>query len=105
MDTPNNELIAYRHPNGREVFAWCRYCKKYHTHGVDALNHRVAHCWNKKSPYKATGYVLIDGGKPLYAVIQDYQNITPRGPQKALEANRKRIPVLRSWRSDEPKGA
>ena len=38
---------------------FCRYCDRYHYHGA---GHRVAHCSVEDSPYRDTGYVLIEGG-------------------------------------------
>jgi hypothetical protein len=36
---------------------WCIWCKVWHAHGRGA-GHRVAHCFNERSPYIATGYIL-----------------------------------------------
>lgn len=45
---------------GDQVRVWCKYCKKYHSHGwpypTTNITHRVAHCINKDSPYNETGY-------------------------------------------------
>lgn len=41
--------------------AWCPYCACHHIHGAaggDGEGHRVAHCFEKRSPFKETGYIL-----------------------------------------------
>ncbi len=70
---------------GNSITFPCEYCRATHWHGAhgscdgcgchlheDILGwpctcpigagngHRVAHCWNPKSPYKVTGYVLVE---------------------------------------------
>jgi len=43
---------------------FCPYCKVWHKHGIEKrLGHRVAHCGDQNSPFKATGYFifLVDG--------------------------------------------
>jgi len=76
----------------RTLYVWCRYCRQHHGHGAhtslcgtecacplhtstgprakiclcpvgSADGHRGAHCWNPRSPYKATGYVLREVGQ------------------------------------------
>jgi hypothetical protein len=82
---PETEIPVLRAVRqGVQLTFWCRYCRTHHLHGAhgncdgcgcrlhDSLfgrgpctcppgsgdGHRVAHCWNPKSPYKATGYIL-----------------------------------------------
>ncbi len=57
------------------VVARCPLCGKTHRHGAGkpgtpeypVLGHRVAHCFDPKSPYDRSGYHLVVGGKlPRY---------------------------------------
>ena len=41
---------------------WCCWCDTWHYHG-DGYGHRVAHCYDKNSPYNDTGYWLTDPAK------------------------------------------
>jgi len=36
---------------------WCEHCKREHHHSPEA-GHRVAHCFDRSSPYDRTGYIL-----------------------------------------------
>ena len=42
---------------------WCKYCNRNHLHGR-GYGHRVAHCDDPASPYRATGYILIEDPSP-----------------------------------------
>jgi hypothetical protein len=48
--------------SGRQIRVWCPVCKRYHLHGIPGglqeSEHRVAHCIDRKSPYRETGYYL-----------------------------------------------
>ena len=52
------------HPDGSaQVAVWCPYCRRLHLHGWDTTahnrgraEHRVAHCCNDASPFRADGY-------------------------------------------------
>lgn len=76
-------LVLYCRPNPETwlgytspfVTFWCPYCRRWHTHGALSdeleigrdLGHRVAHCFDPKSPYDRSGYHLVVGGKlPRY---------------------------------------
>jgi hypothetical protein len=70
---------AYRHPNGTQLLAWCAYCRGYHWHGPP-FGHRIAHCHEPASPYRDTGYDLIDGGPASPDLLRDARCKRPRGP-------------------------
>jgi hypothetical protein len=36
---------------------WCEFCKTNHSHGA-MPGHRSAHCHDKASPFKESGYIL-----------------------------------------------
>lgn len=58
MPRPKKDIptvICYEAESGVRFF--CAYCGEEHKHG-DAQGHRVAHCTNLASPYRATGYNL-----------------------------------------------
>jgi hypothetical protein len=45
---------------------WCPHCCAYHHHGgqpdqTGEIGHRVAHCHVPTSPFRATGYILVNG--------------------------------------------
>ena len=50
-----------------QVRVYCRSCKDYHCHGwpegtpLNSLEHRQAHCFNRKSRYKRGGYYIALG--------------------------------------------
>ena len=46
--------------NGRTWSFECPHCRCRHTHGA-MPGHRVAHCYDAASPFKATGYILTLG--------------------------------------------
>ncbi len=51
-------IKCYRHGNNLVFF--CRYCNKEHKHGL-MEGHRVAHCgYDKESPYRTDGYILVE---------------------------------------------
>ena len=54
-------IEATRTPKGNLQF-WCEYCCNEHYHGKP-LGHRVAHCSNPVSPFRETGYVLVEAGQ------------------------------------------
>jgi len=40
----------------------CPHCETLHYHGFTELpSHRLAHCYDPSSPYRATGYILVPG--------------------------------------------
>lgn len=45
---------------GNQFVFRCTFCRRNHYHGAGALGHRVAHCTNPQSPYRATGYLLVE---------------------------------------------
>jgi hypothetical protein len=82
-------LRAIASENGRTLLAWCPYCRREHTHGRHGDcapgtcdcgqhadlhgfrgpctcpagagdGHRGAHCWPPTSPFRATGYILVE---------------------------------------------
>jgi hypothetical protein len=83
---PAPVLAARR--DGRSLVVWCRYCRKHHRHGAHSSlcspaecacpihtdrwarfclcpdqagsGHRGAHCTNPKSPYRLTGYIVME---------------------------------------------
>jgi hypothetical protein len=57
---------------------WCQPCNRWHYHGMGA-GHRVAHCIDKRSPYRDTGYTLHPVGTwqgerktPRYPSMEEY---------------------------------
>jgi hypothetical protein len=53
---PHPVVLATRHD---ALFTfWCEWCSRRHIHG--GTGHRAAHCTNPRSPYLATGYVLVE---------------------------------------------
>ncbi|MBT4110750.1 hypothetical protein HOE37_02765 [Candidatus Woesearchaeota archaeon] len=36
---------------------FCPFCKALHKHGMGE-GHRIAHCFDQRSPYTRTGYIL-----------------------------------------------
>ena len=59
LDAPH--LPAYQSESGKQWFAWCVFCQRWHQHG-SGPGHRVAHCHCEDSPYKQTGYTLYYSG-------------------------------------------
>lgn len=51
-------LLAVR-DSDTTVRVFCRYCSRWHVHG-DGGGHRVAHCQADDSPYRDTGYFLVE---------------------------------------------
>lgn len=58
-------LLARR--EGDLLYVWCSFCRREHIHGASPREshprdhgHRVAHCVEKNSPYKSTGYFIND---------------------------------------------
>ncbi|MGN1299340.1 MAG: hypothetical protein ACI4UE_05105 [Candidatus Scatovivens sp.] len=49
---------VFKTENENQCSFWCPYCKKYHYHGIPLEGHRTAHCTNKNSPFRETGYIL-----------------------------------------------
>jgi hypothetical protein len=49
-------LAAYADPHGY-LAVWCVHCRTWHHHG-QTEGHRVAHCFNNRSPYLEGGYIL-----------------------------------------------
>jgi len=50
-------LLAKRKAGTLHV--WCVYCRREHQHGIGGgSGHRVAHCADRDSPYRRSGYVL-----------------------------------------------
>lgn len=44
---------------GDQIFVWCPYCRKFHSHGAPQMwGHRVAHCVNENSPFLESGYYI-----------------------------------------------
>ena len=50
-------VIECEHRGHQFVF-WCDHCMREHFHGDATEGHRVAHCIDKKSPYRKRGYIL-----------------------------------------------
>ncbi len=49
--------------SAKQCKVWCPYCATWHIHGYDDLErrrwtHRVAHCYDYSSPFKADGYLI-----------------------------------------------
>ena len=69
-NTDEAPTLTAERTEGRGVKVWCGYCRTgprspgaWHYHGDGGssgpeLGHRGAHCWNRGSPYLATGYNL-----------------------------------------------
>jgi hypothetical protein len=55
-------LSAYVSADGLDIHVACHHCRAWHRHGTGAgavkLEHRVAHCWRKDSPFREGGYHL-----------------------------------------------
>lgn len=49
---------VFKTENQKQYIFWCPYCNCFHSHGAIALGHRTAHCTNKNSPFRETGYIL-----------------------------------------------
>lgn len=49
---------VFKTESEKQYAFWCPYCKRYHYHGSASLGHRTAHCTNKNSPFRETGYIL-----------------------------------------------
>ncbi len=49
-------LLA-RRQEGR-LIVWCDHCRQEHQHGLEGGPHRIAHCADRDSPYRLTGYLL-----------------------------------------------
>jgi hypothetical protein len=54
-------LAAYDVGNGRQWVVWCDYCVHWHAHSRGEGD-RAAHCFDRSSPYRLTGYVLRRAG-------------------------------------------
>jgi len=74
MVRPIPHLPAYLDTSERDVnlwHVWCPCCRRWHTHGagrksddpMELLGLRTAHCHVRGSPYDATGYNLVYGGR------------------------------------------
>ena len=74
---PYPELHAYRYNEKGHGMAWCIYCCRYHYHG-NTTGHKNGHC-DHGSPYKGTGYVLIDVGDAPEWMQKDRNYKTPLG--------------------------
>ena len=59
-------------PERPQWVGWCPWCEDMHRHGVGSGS-RSAHCWNKSSPYKLTGYQLRKVG-----VVANENQVIPR---------------------------
>lgn len=58
-----NDPILLGFPTGPNTLAvWCPYCARWHYHGREP-GMRVAHCINPQSPFKQTGYRIMEGSK------------------------------------------
>ncbi|EEM92710.1 hypothetical protein bthur0013_59400 [Bacillus thuringiensis IBL 200] len=53
-------LLAYERDESGNLAVWCPYCACWHLHG-QGDGHRMAHCQNRRSPFKKTGYVIKKG--------------------------------------------
>ena len=82
---PFPELQAYQYNDKGNAIAWCGYCHRYHLHG-DAVGHRTAHCDNG-SPYKDTGYILVDMGRAPKWMIRDHKLRHPYGKPESKDGN------------------
>jgi len=74
---PFPELPAYQYNDRGSGIAWCEYCQRYHIHG-NTMDHRIAHC-DFVSPYRETGYILVDMGKAPAWMLKDYLLKNPFG--------------------------
>jgi hypothetical protein len=74
-------LPAYRITAGSQsrLIVYCEHCRDYHFHGVGD-GHRIAHCHVESSPYRQTGYTLIEVGPATAAIRRDFRRRRPRGP-------------------------
>jgi hypothetical protein len=52
------QLPAYPGSSPATWRIWCEWCKRWHTHTAGE-GHRAAHCVCRRSPYRATGYMLV----------------------------------------------
>jgi hypothetical protein len=56
MNIPILNAIIY---DEFHVKVWCEHCNTWHYHGrKGGSGHRSAHCTNRNSPYKITGYEI-----------------------------------------------
>lgn len=81
MRTPR--LKAWQHANGSQLVVWCQHCGAYHFHG-HGEGHRVAHCTVETSPYRETGYDLVNVGPMPAEVLRDIRRRRPQGPAEYL---------------------
>jgi len=96
---PFPELPAYQYNDKGSGIAWCEYCQRYHIHG-NTTDHKGAHC-DYVSPYKATGYILVDMGKAPPWMLNDYLRKYPYGkPENRKGAYEHYFPTLTGKKAD-----
>ena len=61
-------LPAYTLPCGCCCVVFCPFCERPHSHSRGG-GHRVSHCWKLDSPWKATGYEIVEAG-PLTQEVE-----------------------------------
>ena len=60
LEAPTVAAYAIPHETGVAWGVWCKYCEKWHEHGIGE-GHREANC-NGDTPYVRTGYNLAFAG-------------------------------------------
>lgn len=76
-------VYAVRTKGGSQLTFWCPFCEARHIHGRptgDMVRHRVAHCTVETSPYRQTGYMLVE-----VAAGDSRLTPTPRGRRPRRE--------------------
>ncbi|MGP4002871.1 hypothetical protein [Streptomyces sp. 8N706] len=76
------------HHRGTDLHVWCTWCCHWHTHGgkdiqAGHLEHRLAHCYAKDSPYRSGGYWIKISATPWRAVRGTLRSATA-AQQRAL---------------------
>jgi hypothetical protein len=78
---PTLEALADQAGN---LYAYCDWCKHFHTHSGSEGGHRVAHCWN--GPYRETGYILKVTGRWTEQHAREARNLKRRAWRKYVAA-------------------
>ncbi len=86
----------------RAWWVWCQYCVQFHCHRPTP-GHRYAHCRERDSPYRQTGYVLKFAGKvnslrkvrPGLVAVDEFVSKTTAALTAALVEGRYRM--LHAW--------
>jgi hypothetical protein len=74
-------LPAFRHPDGVHALVWCQHCNRFHAHRA-VMGHKNAHCAATGSPYRDTGYTIIDAGPASGELLALYQKMGSQQQQR-----------------------